>query len=51
MKKVLALTGLVAALAIAAAPAANAGGQVCYDADVVVNGQALVDESGCQPIG
>lgn len=51
MKKVLALTGLVAALAIAAAPAATAGGQVCYDASVVVQGSPVVAEADCIPVG
>ena len=44
---------LVAALAtslFALAPAASAGGYVCYDASVTVNGDAVVDESGCQDL-
>lgn len=51
MKKILALTGLAAALAIAVAPAANAGAKVCYDASVVVNGSDYLDEAACHTVG
>lgn len=45
------LAAAVAALAsVAAAPAADAGGQICYDVDVVVNGDAVVDEEGCEEL-
>ena len=43
------LAAAVAALAtLAAAPAA--AGEFCYDLDVNVNGDALVDESGCEEL-
>lgn len=43
------LAAAVAALAsIAAAPAATSAGEFCYDLDVVVNGDAVIDEEGCE---
>ncbi len=30
------------------APSAQAEGQFCYDVDVVVNGEAVVDEAACE---
>lgn len=46
MRKLSLIAAAMAALAsIAAAPAA---GQFCYDVDVVVNGDAVVDEEGCE---
>lgn len=45
------LAAAVAALAsIAAAPAADDAGQLCYDLDVVVNGDVVVDEEGCEEL-
>ena len=42
------LAAAVAALAaVAAAPAAD---EVCYDLDVNVNGEQLVDEQGCEEL-
>lgn len=42
------LAAAVAALAtLAFAPA---GGEVCYDLDVNVNGDQLVDEEGCEEV-
>lgn len=41
------LAGLAALGSIAASPAPSAG--LCYDLDVVVNGEALVDEQMCLP--
>lgn len=45
------LAAAVAALAtIAAAPAADQSGEFCYDLDVNVNGEQLVDEEGCEEL-
>lgn len=49
--KLAAATGVAHALAVASAPAASAAGEFCYDVDVVVNGDAVVDEQTCTPIG
>jgi type 1 fimbria pilin len=51
MKRVLAVaaTALFGA-ALFAAPA-SAAGQLCYDVNVVVNGQAVVAQTACTPIG
>lgn len=44
------LTAAVAAMAsIAAAPAAESG-EFCYDLDVNVNGEQVVDEEGCEEL-
>lgn len=51
LKKVLALAGLTASLALVGAPAAQASGQACYSVTVVANGDTVVDQAGCQPIG
>ena len=32
------------------APQAHAAGEVCYDVQVNVQGQAVVSEAGCQPL-
>lgn len=52
MKRALAVvaTALFGA-ALVAAPAQAAGGQLCYDVNVVVNGEAVVAETACTPIG
>lgn len=45
------LAAAVAALAtVAAAPAADQSGEFCYDLDVNVNGEVVVDESGCEEL-
>ena len=47
--RLLALTALTLG-ALATSLPASAAGAVCYDVDVVVNGDAVVDESGCEEL-
>ncbi len=49
MRKLSLIVAALSALAsIAAAPAA--GGELCYDLDVNVNGEQIADESGCEEL-
>lgn len=52
MKRIVAVaaTALFGA-ALFAAPASAAAGQLCYDVNVVVNGEAVVAQTACTPIG
>lgn len=45
-----AVAALASIAAAPAAPAASSAGEFCYDLDVVVNGDAVVDEEGCEEL-
>ncbi len=47
MKKLLILTGLIAAALFGTASSAGAA-SACYSAQVTVNGGSVVNEAGCQ---
>ncbi|HEX4906606.1 MAG TPA: hypothetical protein VFU93_14200 [Acidimicrobiales bacterium] len=50
MKKLLAAVVAAAALGLLASAPANAAGQLCYEVDVNVAGQAPVAQAGCQDL-
>lgn len=53
MRRTRALVALATALVAAAAlvaPSASAAATFCHDIDVVVNGDAVIDESGCTEV-
>ena len=51
MKRVLAVAATALFGAALLATPASAAGQVCYDVSVVVNGEAVVAQQSCTPIG
>ena len=51
MKRVLAVAATALFGAALLATPASAAGQLCYDVSVVVNGDAVVAEQACTPIG
>lgn len=50
MKKLLAAVVAVAGLGLLANAPANAAGQLCYDVNVSVAGQAPIAQAGCQDL-
>lgn len=48
MKKLLIITGLIAAALFGTASSAGAAASACYSAQVTVNGASVVNEAGCQ---
>jgi hypothetical protein len=51
MKRLLAVAATAFLGAAVLAGPASAAGQLCYDVAVVVNGEAVVAEQACTPIG
>lgn len=49
MRRRLAVLSAIAAVAVLGAAPAGAS-ELCYDLDVVVNGDAVVDEAGCEAL-
>lgn len=50
MKKLLAALVGVAGLGLLASAPANAAGQLCYDVNVNIAGQAPIAQAGCQDL-
>ena len=50
MKKLLAAAIAVAGLGLLASAPANAAGQLCYDVNVNIAGQAPIAQAGCQDL-
>ena len=50
MKKLIAATVAAAGLALIAAAPSSAAGQLCYDVEVNVAGQAPIAQAGCQDL-
>lgn len=50
MKKLLAAVVATAGLGLLASAPANAAGQLCYDVNVNIAGQAPIAQAGCQDL-
>ena len=51
MKRVLVVVATALLGGALLAPPASAAGELCYDVHVVVDGEAVVAETACTPIG